>query len=286
MTVDIISIVVRALGFVTMLQAVGIFLFTALFGPQARALSNELRSTARWLAMVALLLVGIHQLLEPARMTGSLPGIMELSLQRRVLLSAIGLANALRVAGLLAVMMACTKPGRQAMALGLIGGVLVALSFAAIGHTSINPLRSVLAPLLALHVWVVAFWFGALWPLFLVTRLEPRTAAAIVDRFSRLATWMVPGIAVAGVAMAAAIVPTWGAMWTPYGILLSGKAIGFAVLMGLAALNKFRLGPALGLGSQAASRALRGSLIVESLLIASVLATTATMTAMFSPVME
>jgi putative copper export protein len=97
---------------------------------------------------------------------------------------------------------------------------------------------------------------------------------------------MVPAIALAGIAIAVAIVPTWAALWTPYGLLLSGKLLGFAMLMGLAALNKLKLGPALAQGSQAASRALRCSLIVEFVFIASVLAVTATMTAMFSPMTQ
>ena len=285
MAVDIVAIVVRALGFVAMLQAVGIFIFTVLFGSQARTLSHELRSTAKWIAVAGLLLVGFHQLLEAARMTGTLDGILEASLQRRALLSDVGLANGMRVAGMLA-LIAATTWSRRSQVVGLLGGLLVAGSFAATGHTSINPLRAVLAPLLALHLWVVAFWFGALWPLYRVTRLEPPMAAVIVDRFSRLAIWMVPAIALAGLVLAVAIVPRWEALRTPYGLLLSGKLLGFVLLMGLAALNKLRLGPALAQGSQTAGSALRSSLVVEFVLIATVLAVTATMTAMFSPTIE
>jgi putative copper resistance protein D len=286
MAIDGIAIAVRTLGFVAMLQAVGIFMFTAFFGAQARALSAELRSIAKWMAVAGLLLVGIHQLLEAARMTGTLDGIMQASLQRRALLSATGLANGLRVGGLVAVIVATRGIGRGSRALGLLGGLLVAVSFAATGHTAVHPLRAVLAPLLALHLWVLAFWFGALWPLYRVTRLESGVAAVIVDRFSRLATMMVPAIALAGIAIALAIVPTWEALWSPYGLLLSGKLLGFVLLMGLAALNKLRLGPALAHGSQAANRALRCSLLVEFILMATVLALTATMTAMFSPMSE
>jgi putative copper resistance protein D len=283
MAVDSIAIAVRALGFVAMLQAVGIFMFTVFLGSKARALDMQLRTAAMWMAVAGLLLVGTHQLLEAARMTGTLDGIMQASLQRRALLSATGLANGLRMAGLLAVIIATAAPGRRSPVLGLLGGLAVAVSFTATGHTSIHPLRALLGPLLALHLWVVAFWFGALWPLYRATRLEAGAAAAIVDRFSRLAIWMVPAIALAGIAIALAIVPTWEAIWTPYGLLLSGKLLGFVLLMGLAAVNKLRLGPALAQGSQSAGRALRCSLILEFTLIAAVLAVTATMTAMFSP---
>lgn len=285
MSVDIVAIVVRALGFVAMLQAAGIVIFTVLFGSQARTLSHELRFTAKWIAVAGLLLVGFHQLLEAARMTGTFGGILDHSLHRRALLSETGLANGLRMAGMLAVIVATVRHGRSRW-VGLFGGLLVAVSFTVLGHTSINPLRAVLAPLLALHLWVVAFWFGALWPLYRITRLAPTTAAAIVERFSRLAIWMVPAIALAGLAIAVAIVPSWENLWTPYGLFLSGKLLGFVLLMGLAALNKLRLGPGLAQRSQTASRALRCSLILEFVLIATVLAVTATMTAMFSPTIE
>lgn len=284
MAIDSIAIAVRALGFVAMLQAVGMFMFTVFLASQARALATELRAASRWMAVAGLLLVGAHQLLEAARMTGTLDGIMQASLQQRALLSATGLANGLRMAGLLAVIAATAAPGRRrSQVLGLSGGLVVAVSFAATGHTSIHPLRALLAPLLALHLWVVAFWFGALWPLYRATRLEAGVAAAIVDRFSKLAICMVPVIALAGIAIAVAIVPTWEALWTPYGLLLSGKLLGFVLLMGLAAVNKLRLGPALARGGQSAGRALRCSLVLEFILLAAVLAVTATMTAMFSP---
>ena len=286
MAVDIVSIVVRTLGFVVLLQAVGIILFTAFFGWQEKGLSDELRVTARWIAFAGLLFVSIHQLLEAARMTGAFAGIMEVSLQRRALVSKTGLANGLRMAGMLAILFGGVGLGRRSLFPGLIGGLLVAISFAATGHTSINPLRGLLAPLLALHLWVVAFWFGALWPLYRATGLEPTVAAAIVRRFSTLATWMVPGIAVAGFCIAAAIVPTWQALWTPYGQLLSGKVLAFSVLMGFASLNKLRLGPALEQGSPTAIRALRYSLMTEFVLITAVLAMTATMTTLYSPTAE
>ena len=286
MAVDIVSIVVRTLAFVVLFHQLAIIPFTAFFGWQEKGLSDELRVTARWIAFAGLLFVSIHQLLEAARMTGAFAGIMEVSLQRRALVSKTGLANGLRMAGMLAILFGGVGLGRRSLFPGLIGGLLVAISFAATGHTSINPLRGLLAPLLALHLWVVAFWFGALWPLYRATGLEPTVAAAIVRRFSTLATWMVPGIAVAGFCIAAAIVPTWQALWTPYGQLLSGKVLAFSVLMGFASLNKLRLGPALEQGSPTAIRALRSSLMTEFVLITAVLAMTATMTTLYSPTAE
>jgi putative copper export protein len=286
LSVDAIAIAVRALGFMAMLLAVGIPIYIACFGSVTGRLVDELRSTARWLAVASLLLVGLHQALEAARMTGALSGLLDISWQRRALMSSTGIANAMRITGLLAVVAAGTGSVRSSRVPGLLGGVLVAASFAVTGHTSIHPLRGLLAPLLVLHLWVAAFWFGALWPLYRLTKLEPHAAAAVIARFSRVAAWLVPGLAVAGLMMAVAILPDWQAMRSPYGLLLAGKVLGFTILMGLAALNRFRLGPALALGSLAAARSLRLSLIGELVVIAAVLAITASMTAMFSPMAE
>jgi putative copper export protein len=54
----------------------------------------------------------------------------------------------------------------------------------------------------------------------------------------------------------------------------------FAVLMGLAALNKWRYGPACAAGE---ARAFRRTVIVEYVLVCLVLAVTATMTTFYSP---
>jgi putative copper resistance protein D len=61
------------------------------------------------------------------------------------------------------------------------------------------------------------------------------------------------------------------------------KLAGFAVLMGLAALNKWRLGPAISRGDGTALVKFRRSVAAEAWLIVAVLAATAVMTLFFSP---
>jgi putative copper resistance protein D len=69
----------------------------------------------------------------------------------------------------------------------------------------------------------------------------------------------------------------------PYGKLLIAKVVGFALLMGLAAANKWRLGPALALGAVPSARWFHRSVAAEYVLIAAVLTITAVMTSFFSP---
>jgi copper resistance protein D len=65
--------------------------------------------------------------------------------------------------------------------------------------------------------------------------------------------------------------------------LLLVKIGGFALLMGLASLNKWRLGPAIARGELPALTAFRRSVATEYTLIAGVLTATTVMTTFFSP---
>jgi putative copper export protein len=68
----------------------------------------------------------------------------------------------------------------------------------------------------------------------------------------------------------------------PYGLLLLAKLSLFVLLMGLAALNRWRFTPALEAAPQSARRALQRSIVAEYLAITVVLAMTATLTTLFS----
>lgn len=161
---------------------------------------------------------------------------------------------------------------------------IAVLAFPLTGHTSIHPRRIVLAPLLAVHLLVVAFWFGSLLPLWSVSKRESLDVAVrILQRFSTCATWLVPLIAIAGLAMAFLLVSGVPNVREPYGLLLATKFSGFSILMVVAALNKWRLVPAIEAGLTGSRGALRRSMMLEFLLIIGVLAATAVMTALFSP---
>jgi putative copper resistance protein D len=162
------------------------------------------------------------------------------------------------------------------------GTVLTILGFLLVGHTAVDPDRTLLAMLLSLHLAAVAFWFGALIPLIIVTREEnARAAVLIVDRFSRIAMYWVPGILVVGVIMTAMLVDRWAVFAESYGVLLLAKVAAFLLLMVLAALNKWRYTPVLA--SPSAAVAFQRSVATEYALICMVLTATAIMTTFFSP---
>lgn len=285
MLTDLTSALVRALSFIAPFQAAGVVMFIAIFGRHLVTASEPIRRLGFISAIAGILLVMMHLALEAARMAGALSGMFDLSLQMLVLDSPTAVAAALRVLGLAGIAAALTRPGtisRARVHLGLGGTMLAIAGFLLVGHTAIHPDRSWLAVLLGLHLAVVAFWFGALIPLLMVARRESgSTATQIVDRFSRIASWWVPGILLAGVLLTAMLVDQWAVFGESYGALLLAKVAAFLVLMVLAALNKWRYGPVLAKPSVAV--AFQRTVAAEYVLICAVLMATAIMTTFFSP---
>jgi putative copper export protein len=121
-------------------------------------------------------------------------------------------------------------------------------------------------------------------PLYAVSRTERAPVAAeVVNDFSRIAIWLVPAIFLAGGLMALLLIDRWATFREGYGLSLLAKIGGFGALMGLAALNKWRYGPALAEGSSNATAVFQRTVAVEYVLICAVLLTTAVMTTLFSP---
>jgi putative copper export protein len=83
--------------------------------------------------------------------------------------------------------------------------------------------------------------------------------------------------------MAVLLLPNLSALSESYGQLLIAKVVGFALLMGLAAANKWRLGPTLIHGDAQSGRWFRRAVAAEYVLITAVFAITAVMTSFFSP---
>ncbi len=214
-------------------------------------------------------------------MGGALTAASDPSLQRLALTSPAAAVLGIRLSGLATVLIGLRGTGGGSLALRWAGFALLVGSFLLIGHTAVHPWRWALAPMLVAHVGIASFWFGALPALYIATVRWPAVRASdLIDAFSRRAVWLVPWIAVAGLALAVAIVPDLSVFARPYGWLLLVKAGGFAALMFLAALNKRKWGPAVARGQ---GTSFTRSLIVEYVLMATVLAATATMTNLYSP---
>ncbi len=283
MLTDVISVVVRALSFVALFQAVGVALFIALFRSDIANSVTTIRRIGVVSALVGVVFVSTHYLLEAARMAGDLSGVLDLSLQGLVFHSAMSVASALRTVGLVLIAIGLTRDRSREFMWTLIGTALVLIAFSLVGHSAAHAERVWLIPLLLVHLLVVAFWFGALAPLYVISLKEiPTRARNVVERFSKTASWLVPGIFIAGALMTWVLVDSWAAFTETYGQLLLAKVVGFALLMGLATLNKWRFGPDM-ISRPSAVVSLRRVIAVEYVLIVLVLTITALMTTLFSP---
>jgi putative copper export protein len=281
---DILSVVLRALSFVMLFQAAGIAIFVAIFGRRLESSLATIRHLGQVTAVAGMVLVAAHYVLEAARMTSEMSGMWDPTMQGMVWNSPARTAVLLRLLGLLLIAIGLRAASGRSRTVAVVGAILAILAFTFTGHTSVNARRFELAVLLVTHLLVVAFWFGALWPLYLTSLREPpRLAAQVIDRFSAVAVWLVPGILMAGLALAIVLLPNLAALTQSYGQLLIAKLVVFAVLMGLAALNKWRFGPAISRGDSLAAVGFRRSVAAEYVLIFGALSITAVMTTFFSP---
>ena len=284
MPVDVLSVTLRALSFLALFQAAGIALFLALGEPELPNTERSLRRIGTLAAFLAAALLVAQYLLEAARMSGELGGVLDPALEGIVMRSAMSVTLSWRLLGLVLIVAGLRRAGIRRAIAAVIGVVLLLASFTLIGHTSKDALRWLLSPVLLAHLFVVTFWFGALLPLYLVSSREPvKTAGRIVATFSARAVWLVPGLLLAGLLLATVLLPNLAALRTPYGELLIVKVIGFSLTMPLAALNRWRFGPALGRGDLVAGRRFRYALAMEFALLATILCVTAVMTTFYSP---
>jgi putative copper export protein len=281
---DLAWVALRAASLVLLFQAAGAALFIAAFAHRLTRSAPAIRRTGVRVAAAALLVLAAQYLLEPVHLAGEWAGIADPSLHRLVLSSSTAAALAVRAAGLAGVVLGLRREGSAANTTGVAGSLAALSSFALTGHAALDAHRLWLAPLLLVHLILVAFWFGSLWPLRQLCALEPREPAArVIAAFSSGALGLVPLIPLAGAGMAALLLPDFAALLAPYGLLLGAKLLLFAALMGLAALNKLRLAPALARGEPGALLRFRRAVAAEYVLICAVLAVTAVLTGFFSP---
>jgi putative copper resistance protein D len=281
---DALVIGLRAIVFVALFQAAGAALFLALYAPQtASATAERLRLVARIAALVALVAAVLLYVLTPARMAGDFGSTFDPSLESLLLRSSSGTAHIVRVIGLAILLLSLDRANRINTWAGCAGAALALSSFALMGHTTIHPARFLLAPLLLVHVVVASVWLGALAGLYIAARDTGTASAPLVARFSKHAGAAVPAIFVCGFLISVLFIRSFAELATPYGAMVLGKSLAFAVLMTLAAQNKWRLGPRLSAGDASAVPALLRTARAEWVLIAVVLVATAIVTSLYAP---
>jgi copper transport protein len=151
----------------------------------------------------------------------------------------------------------------------------VGLSLAFSGHAATASPEWVTRPAIFIHGAAVAFWIGALAPLVALGRKRNGEFLPALLRFSRLALPVVGALVLTGFALAAVQLEGLGALiWTSYGIVLLVKLTLVAILLGLAALNRWGFVPALQ-AERSDRDPVMGTVILEFLTVVLILAVVA-----------
>ncbi|HLY53435.1 MAG TPA: CopD family protein [Steroidobacteraceae bacterium] len=280
---DLAWALLRIAAFVLVLQAAGLAAFRLTLARRLPVSGATFGASARRTAVAALATVVAQCLIEPAHLGGELSALLDPALAR-LALSTSGVGLLTRLAGAACLALGARTEGAPSRPVTIAGIALADLSFVWSGHVAESRAWPLLSALLLCHVSIVSWWLGALLPLHRAVRLEaPAQMAMALRAFSRVAVWLVPVIALAGSAMAAALLADFAALWRPYGLLLLAKAALFAALMGLAAVNRLVLVPRIAAADITATGALRATVLAEYLLIVAALAATALMTGLYSP---
>jgi putative copper resistance protein D len=140
---------------------------------------------------------------------------------------------------------------------------IVSYSFTLTGHVA--ELSWLPKLLIVLHVSVMAWWFGLLLPLRSACLALPNDILqALMLRFGKQASILVPLLLLAGIALAYLLLGSFEALFgTPYGQVLLTKIVSVAVILTIALSNKLRIVPALS--SPEGAKRLARSITIEML---------------------
>ena len=279
----ILTPLLRFAFYPALLLAIGGGIFT---GVMARHLGPALRAYTGWLTMWAafagLCIAGLQIPAMAGNMAGDLAGMGDPLLIGLVLETPGGAASIMVAAGFLLILLAELVVKDPAHPIRITGPGLAILSMLLAGHVTTGGIQAGI--LLAVHLGGLGFWLGALLPLRAMCRDPERfggqlALADLAEMFGRRAIWLVPVLLIAGTLYAALLVGSVAALvTTSYGQVLMVKVGLVSGLLGLAALNKFHLVPALRGGDAAALLRLRRSIDCELAGVAMVLLATSLMT--------
>lgn len=277
----LLAIVAKAIDYGAALLAMGGVLFAVVFAKRAEASVVRLAMRlAVGAALIGLAILAVRLGITAARISGmGFQGATDPMMLGIVWQSPLGTASIWRGLGELAIFAILLPRFGRWIALG--GSLAVAISFTQVGHALGDP-RTALAALLVLHLLSASFWVGALLPLHKAARNQ--AGGELLHHFGNLAAFGVAVLIAAGVALAWLLSGSLAALFgTAYGLGLLIKVLIVSALLGIAALNKVRLVPALRAGKSGAADALRRLILIEILAVVMILVVTATITSVTTP---
>jgi putative copper export protein len=147
---------------------------------------------------------------------------------------------------------------------GILGFALILSSFSLYGHSTINGFGTQL--LIVLHLGAISFWVGSFLPLRYSTqgKIEEENLFQIAHRFGVYAVYYIGVLLITGLMLGTILVGGIEQLVTSdYGKAFLFKLCFVTILLGIGALNKFRLVPQLKNNNLSHAIKLRKSINVE-----------------------
>jgi copper transport protein len=262
----------------TALWAAKLVIYVALFvgigGAFFRAWIGDPASGAASAWIAAIMVAGLFALVMSVGLQGldalapALPGLTQKAAWAAGLETAYGLTAIVAAGALFAGLfsLAATSPG-LARGLSLLGFVGLGVALILSGHASTAVPRLISRAAVLVHALAVAFWIGALLPLYVVvraSRAHGSMASSVLKRFSRAIAPVLALLILSGLWLAVVQLGRIDALWTTaYGQVLAGKLVCVALLLGIGAVNRYRLVPAFERHGVAAGRLLATAFAIE-----------------------
>ncbi len=281
---DITVVLVKAMTYAATLGAGGgvfflIYCHSLLDAPSRR----RIRRSIRLLAAASVLFSIAKVALMANSMSGDALGMFDVGLDRMILNTGEGRALVCRLLGS-ALMIFGSSALRPRLPAAIVGSAAAATSFAWVGHVHALPRPGPALLVIAMHLLAAAFWLGALVPLLTLRGAGVSRVAATAARFGALAVYAVSALLAAGICLLCLLLGNPSELWeSAYGRFVLLKMLLVASLLGLAALNRWRLTPRILAGDAGAASALRKSIGLEIAVAAGILIVTASMTTLAGP---
>lgn len=271
---SILGPALRIIAYLGVLLAAGV-LFAALIVTRRQGDRPRILRFARTGAVVGVIATLVAVPIQAMGMTGAGPlAIFRPDVITDLVASSFGQSTIVRLVWLAALLLFLARGAPLIPA--VIAGGAATLSFVLDGHQRSGEPVWLLIIADSVHLGAAALWLGGLvvvaW-LVRARRIEddPVGAATVIARFSGAALWSLVAVTAAGVAMSWALVRTPRALFsTGYGTLLIVKVALVALVVLIAAYNRFRLVPSIvkhdvvpTSRAKAAWKQLRTTLVVE-----------------------
>ena len=185
--------------------------------------------------------------------------------------TSLGPSAALAFTAMALALLADRLTGATARLLALLAFAGIGLALIATGHASSANPHWLTRSAVFLHATGIAFWVGALLPLWSLLKADAPAAEPALRRFSALIPFALIVLLAAGITLAVIQLGSPAALLqTAYGRVLLAKLALVAIVLGLAAINRWRLTRPAAQANPNARRQLVRIILAETLLLLAV----------------